>query len=160
MANANRPNGFRAVRKLGGGAIPFYPFMTASNVALAAGDAVVITTAGLISIALAASLQIFGVCQSDVTAVAATQKKVNIIPAMEDTVFVGQSTTWEAAGKKLIGTTIGIDGPTGAMILTNTATQARATVQVLGLAPEIGNVDGNYARMEFIFRKSSFTGQN
>ncbi|NJL70761.1 MAG: hypothetical protein HC888_03705 [Candidatus Competibacteraceae bacterium] len=41
MANLDRPNGFRAVANLGGGAIPMFEGMAASNVSLAPGDAII-----------------------------------------------------------------------------------------------------------------------
>jgi hypothetical protein len=157
MANVNNPNGFRAIRRLGGGAIPTYDYFAASNVSLMPGDAVVVATTGLLTLAAVSSAAIFGVCQSKVVGVAATPQKALIVPTLEDIVFVGQSTTWVAAGKKMIGTSCDIQGATGVQVLSSTTTNAVA--RVLGLSKELNNAVGNYARLEFIFQKSQFTGQ-
>lgn len=157
MANPNRPNGFRAIRKLNGGIPQYTPKYAASGLSIAVGDALVITTAGILSLATASSPAIFGVSDSKITGIAGVQQKVNVVEATDDILFVGQTTTWESASKRMIGSSVDIGGGSGAMILTSSTSQGVA--RIIGLSREMGNADGNYARMEFVFQKSQFTGQ-
>lgn len=155
MANTNNPNGFVAVKNNAGGAIPIYTFMTKSNLALTAGDALILLTNGVVDKAVVGSTGIFGVCQTTVTAVAATRKQVLVIPAVESIVFAGQFSS--TATPSNWGTGRDINGATGVMLLTTTTAQGVA--QVIGYEPGIKNEAGAYSRVLFVWKKSSWTGQ-
>ena len=154
MANTNNPNGFKALKMLGGGTMPVFTGMTKSNVALTAGDALIMLTNGTLDIALVGSTQIMGVSQSTVTATAATRKALLYIPSVENILWSAQ---WVGTTAANLGTSFGISGATGAQLLTNAASQGVA--RILGLEPALNNAQGTYNRMVFVWNKSQWSGQ-
>lgn len=157
MANTNNPNGFRAVKYNGGGSFPIYTRYTKSNLSLTAGDAVILLTNGVLDKAVVGSTAIFGVCQSTVTATAATRKQVQFIPALPDIVFSGQFGKDMSGSNPNWGTSYDINGATGAMLLTNATAQGVA--RVIDIEPGMFNAAGAYNRVLFCWNKSQFTGQ-
>lgn len=155
MANTNNPNGFNAVKKLGGGAFPLFPYMTKSNLALTAGDALILLTNGVVDKAVVGSTAIFGVVQTTVSAVAATRKPVLVIPAVEDIVWSAQFSSSATPGN--FGVSRDINGATGVMLLTTTTAQGVA--RMIAYEPSIKNEAGPYARVLFVWQKSQWTGQ-
>ena len=125
-----------------------YTFQTKSNLSLNPGDAVIMLTNGSLDVALLASTAIFGVCQTKVTAIAATRQNVQVIPALEGIL-------WEAQygiTKTTLGTNLGanrdIGGGTGVMVLTSTS-GGGAPARLIGLAPGPVNTVGQYMRVLF-----------
>lgn len=155
MANTSNPNGFRAVKSLSGAAFRFFSAYTKSNLTLAPGDAVIQLTNGTLDIAITASTGIFGVCQTKVTAVAATRQKIMFIPASEDIVWSAQYSASATPGNWSAGRDIG--GATGAMLLTSTT--AVAVARMIGYEPLMKNEAGAYARVLFVWTKSQWSGQ-
>ena len=158
MANTNNPNGFKAVKYNGGSAFPMYTYNTKSNLSLSPGDAVILLTNGTIDKAVVGSTAIFGVCQTSVVAVAATRKQITIIPAIPDIVWSGQyGASKNSSSNPNWGTSIDINGASGAMLLTTTTGQGVA--RILGLEPALDNAAGAYSRALFVWNKSQWSGQ-
>lgn len=158
MANVSNPNGFRAVKYNGSGTFPMYTYNTKSNLTLNPGDAVIMLTNGTIDKAVVGSTAIFGVCQTAVVAVAATRKQITVIPALPDIVFAGQyGASKDSSSNPNWGTSIDINGASGAMLLTTTTGQGVA--RILGLEPALDNVAGTYSRVLFVWNKSQWSGQ-
>jgi len=155
VANTNNPNGFTCVKGAAGCIVPLFTFMTKSNLALTAGDALILLTNGVVDKAVVGSTAIFGVCQTTVTAVAATRKQILMVPAAEDLIFAAQYSSSATPGNW--GTGRDINGATGAMLLTTTTAQAVA--RILMMEPGIKNEVGAYGRVLFIWTKSQWTGQ-
>lgn len=155
MANVDRPNGFTAVAP-DGLTLPMYEFYTQSNLTLNPGDAVIMNSNGTVNIASAASTAIFGVCQSKVTAIAATKQKVLVIPANPNIVFSGQcSGTYTPVNA---GESVDIEGTTGIMEINEDA-QSVGVARIIGLEGGINNAAGANARVLFTWNKSQWTGQ-
>lgn len=155
MANVDRPNGFTAIAP-NGLTLPMYEYYTQSNLSLSPGDAVIMNSNGTLNIAGAASASIFGVCQSKVTAVAGTQKKVLVVPALPDIVFSGQcSGTYSPVNA---GESVDIEGTTGIMEINEDA-QSIGCARIVGLEGSINNAVGANARVLFTWNKSQWTGQ-
>lgn len=155
MANVDNPNGFRAVKSMSGSFIPTFSYMTKANIALKAGDAVIMLSSGLVDIALAASTTIFGVCQSTVTAESGVSKKVLIVPASKDIIFSGQcSGTYTPVNA---GESVDIEGATGVMEVNEDA-QSTGVVRIVGLEGGVNNAVGANARVLFTWPKSQWAG--
>lgn len=157
MPNVNLPNGFKALKMPGGGTFPLFTLYTKSNLALTAGDAVILLTNNVLDKAVVGSTAIFGVCQSTVTAVAATRKQVTFIPALEGILWSAQFGKDMSAANPNWGTSYDINGATGSMLLTNTTAQGVARVTML--EPGINNAAGAYNRVCFVWNKSQWSGQ-
>ena len=156
MANLDRPSGFRAVANLGGGAIPMYPATVASNVSLAPGDAIIMLSGGNVTIATSSSTGILGVCQTPITAIAATTQKILYVPAMDGIVFEGQcSGTYTPVNA---GESVDIEGTTGIMEINEDA-QSTGVARLLRLADELDNANGANARVQFTWARSQWHGQ-
>ena len=155
MANLDLPNGFTAVMK-GGDAPPIYTAYTKSNISLSPGDALIMLSGGTLDIAIASSTAIWGVCQSKITAVAATKQKCLYIPASPDIIFEGQcSGTFTPVN---VGESVDIEGTTGIMEINENA-QVTGVARLIGLAGGVKNADGANARVWFTWCKSQWTGQ-
>jgi hypothetical protein len=157
LANTNNPNGFKALKMPGGGVFPVFTGNTKSNLALTAGDALIMLTNGTLDIAVVGSTQIFGVCQSTVSAVAATRKAITYIPAIEGILWSAQWVKDSSAASPNWGTSYGLSGATGAQLLTNAASQGVA--RILMLEPALNNAAGAYNRVCFVWNKSQWSGQ-
>jgi len=159
VANTNNPNGFKAVKLLGGGhaGFPVFTGLTKSNLALSPGDAIIMLTNSTLDKAVVGSAAILGVCQSLVTAVAATRKAITYIPAMDGIVWSGQFGKDMSAANPNWGTSYDINGATGVMLLTNATGQGVA--RVLMLEPGLDNAAGAYNRVLFVWNKSQWSGQ-
>jgi hypothetical protein len=127
-----------------------------SNVSLSPGDALILLTNGTVDIAVAASTYIYGVCQSKITAIAATRQNVQMIPALENIVWEAQYGT-SAVAFTNITVSRSIAGGTGVMRLTNVTTYSNARIVGLSQAPD--NALGQYMRVLFVWNKSSWSGQ-
>jgi hypothetical protein len=159
MPNVDKPNGFRAVSMLGAGsgAFPLFTGFTKSNLTLNAGDALIMLSNGTLDIALAASTTILGVCQTKVTAVAATRQKITFIPAADNIVFSGQcSGTYTPVNA---GESVDIEGATGVMEINENA-QVTGVARIVGLEGGLKNELGDNARVLFTWTKSQWTGQS
>ena len=157
MANLDRPSGFKAVSGAGGSAaIPMYPAKVRIGVSLQPGDAIIMLSNGTVDIALAASTQILGVCQSVVTGGAALVDCL-YVPARADIVFEGQcSGTYTPVNA---GESVDIEGATGVMEINENA-QITGVARIIKLADGIDNADGANARVLFNWTKSQWTGQS
>lgn len=155
MANLDKPSGFRVAQNPG--SFPVYTANTKSNLSLNPGDALIMLSNGTLDIATAASTAIFGVCQSKITAVAATQQKCLYVPTLPTIVFSGQcSGTFTPVN---VGEAVDIEGTTGIMEINEDA-QSTGVVRLIGLEGGINNANGANARVLFIWNKSQFTGQS
>ena len=155
MANVNNPNGFRAVKSLSGSYLPTFSYMTKTNVAIKAGDAVIMLSNGTIDIALAASATIFGVSQSTLTAESGVSKKILVVPASKDIVFSGQcSGTYTPVNA---GESVDIEGATGVMQVNEDA-QSTNVLRIVGLEGGLNNAVGANARVLFTWCKSQWAG--
>jgi len=156
MGNKNLPNGFRAVMCGSGNPPPVFSVMTKANLSLMPGDAIIMLSDGTVDIATAASTAIFGVCQSKVTAVAGTKQKINYVPALDDCIFEGQcSGTFIPTN---CGESVDIEGASGAMMINEDA-QSVGVARIIGVAGEVDNAVGQYARVFFTWNKSGWNGQ-
>jgi hypothetical protein len=156
MANVDNPNGFFAVANLGGGAIPIWHGTTKSNLTLAAGDALIVATTGLIDIAGATSASILGVCTKAITGVTGTQKTVDFVPALPSIVFEGQCSG--TAAQTDMYEKMDIEGTTGIMELNENSNSYNVAMPI-GLVERPSNAIGANARLLFIWTNSAFTGQ-
>ena len=153
MANVDYPNGFRAVQPQGQ-TLPMYTYLTKSNLSLHAGDAVQMLSGGTIDLAGAADETVLGVCQNNITAIAATQQKVLVVPALPSIVFSGQcSGTYTPVNA---GESVDIEGTTGIQEINENA-QATGVARIVGLELTEGNAVGANARVLFTWAKSQFT---
>ena len=152
MANVDRPAGFMAVQPQGT-TLPMYTYWLKSNVSVSPGDALLMTSNGIVDIALAASTAILGVCQSKITAIAATRQKVLVVPALPSIVFSGQcSGTYTPVNA---GESVDIEGATGVMEINEDA-QSTGVARIVGLEATEGNDNGANARVLFTWAKSQF----
>lgn len=157
MANVDNPNGFVALYKFGGGTVPTMCGWAASNASINVGDALVMATTGRLTIATAASTAIYGVAIEKIVGVAATPQLVKFNPALEDVVFSGQCSGTMAQTD--IGESVDIEGGTGVMEINEDASST-AVAKIIALSEfPLGNAVGANARVDFIWQKSSFTGQ-
>ena len=155
MSNVDNPNGFRAVKSLSGSYIPTFEYMTKANLALTAGDAVIMLSNGTVDIATASSPAIFGVCQNSVTAESGVSKRVLVVPASRDLIFEGQcSGTFSPVN---VGEAVDIEGTTGIMEINEDA-QAVGVAQIIGLAKGVDNKAGAFAHVFFVWKKSQWDG--
>lgn len=155
MANVDNASGF-VVANASGGPVPIKYGTTKSNLTLTAGDLIIMLTTGLIDIAVAGSTAIHGLCVQSVTAVAATQKTVAYVPALETIEFEGQCSGTMAQTD--IGEAVDIEGTTGIMEVNEDA-NSTAVIRITDLAKNTGNAVGANARVKFVVNKSSYTGQ-
>jgi hypothetical protein len=129
--------------------------MTKSALSIQPGDAVIMLSTGVVDIALAASTQIFGVCQSKVTGETGVQKQVLIVPASRDLIFEAQcSGTFTPVN---VGENVDIEGATGVMEINENA-QSTGVAQIIGLAKGMDNAAGDNARVLFTWKKSQWDG--
>lgn len=153
MANKDLPNGFRAVMTTGGHTPPVFAANTKSNLSVMPGDPLIMLSNGTLDIATASSAKIFGVSQSKLTAVAATQQKCLYVPAAADIIFEGQcSGTFSPVN---VGEAVDIEGSTGIFEINENA-QSVGVATILGLAGGVDNAVGANARVYFTWTLSSW----
>ncbi|NJL70762.1 MAG: hypothetical protein HC888_03710 [Candidatus Competibacteraceae bacterium] len=105
------------------------------------------------SIALATSTRIFGVCQSAITAIATAQQKILYVPALPSILFEGQcSGTMTPVN---MGETADIEGATGVMEINENA-QSTNVLRLVKLADGLNNAAGANARVLFNWVASAF----
>lgn len=154
MANVDNPNGFQYEgSKVGTGAAPLLKVLVKSAVDLAEGDAVIMLTTGLVTIAASTSGQIYGVAAEPLTALATAQSKTLIYPAARTAIFSGQCSGTGAQTD--VGEMVDIEGTTGVMELNEDA-NIEAVAMIIGLKP--GSAFGANARFLFTWVKSSYEG--
>lgn len=158
MANPSTGKGFRWAFSTDGHAPMMLKATLKSNVALVPGDAVEMTTAGLLICATATSSNIFGVCQQKVTATATAQQSILIIPAADNYVWEGQCSGTFA--QTCLGLGVDIEGATGTMEINENATSVKAAL-IVGLSgAQAGtNALGANARVYFTWIKSGWNKQ-
>lgn len=156
MANPDNPSGFQVVRSRTGIA-DMVKGTTASNVTLADGDFIIMLTTGLISIALATSASLHGLCAKPVTGAAGVQKEVWYYPATDALEFEGQCSGTMAQTD--IGELVDIEGTTGIMEV-NEDSNTYGVLKVTGLGNGLKNAVGANARVRVVVAKSSYTGKN
>jgi len=155
MANIDKPAGFRVASMPG--SFPIFTGMMVSNVSVSPGDAIVVTTNGVLAVATASSAAILGVAQSKITAIAATQQSCMYVPALPTILFSGQcSGTYTPVA---VGAAVDIEGTTGIMEINENAV-AVGVARIVGLEGGINNANGANARVLFVWNKSQFTGQS
>lgn len=154
MANIDKPAGFRVASMPG--CFPVFTAKLKSNVSVSPGDALIMQSTGALDIATASSAAIFGVSQSKITAIAATQQDCLYVPALPTILFSGQcSGTFTPVN---VGESVDIEGTTGIMEVNEDA-QSVGCVRIVGLEGNVKNANGANARVLFVWNKSQFTGQ-
>ena len=126
MANTDNPNGFMCV-KSDFGTIKIEEGLVDTSQTITKGDALIITAAGLIQIAVATSPLIYGVAAESVTS-AAAGSNIKFIPALPWYVFEGQCSGSFAATHR--GGTADIEGTTGIMEVNEDASVEDVLVMV------------------------------
>lgn len=156
MANVDNPHGFLFERRLSGsGAAILKEITIETNTTITANDALIRDANGYGTIALATSAAIIGVAAESVTGVAGVRPKIAFYPALPDMVFSGQCS---GIGTKAIeGTSVDIEGGTGAMELNEDST-SKAVARIIELKQN--SAYGANAEFLFVWEKSSFTGQD
>jgi hypothetical protein len=158
MANTDNPNGFRFAFSTDGHAPMMLKAVLKSAVALVPGDAVELTTAGLLVCATATSSNIFGICQQKVTSSATTRQNILVIPAADNYVWEGQCSGTFAQSQ--LGLGVDIEGSTGIMEIDENATSTKMAM-IVGLAKNQAgdNALGANARVYFTWIKTSWNKQ-
>lgn len=154
MAYANNPKGFEFAYSTSGGYPSLHEGLLGSNVSMAAGDALIWLTTGLLSIALSTSTLIAGVAAHAVTGAAGVRKKIRFYPATDNMVFKIQ--TNGIMSQSYIGSYRSIEGGTGVMAL-DLADADPGVCNIVGFAP--GFTTGTYGHALVVFKKSQWTGQ-
>jgi hypothetical protein len=126
MANTDNPNGFMCV-KSDFGPIKIEEGLVDTGQTITKGDALLITAAGLIQIAVATSPLIYGVAAESVTS-AAAGSNIKFLPALPWYIFEGQAEDVFSANERAVE--CDIIGGTGAMELNEDAVVEGVAIQI------------------------------
>lgn len=132
MANRDNPHGFIAEYTLSGGAIPVFQDAMAASTTLHKGD-LLIYSSGYLTIALAASTAIVGMCMEDKTSGASENPTISFVPATPDVIFSAQCSGTPT--QAMIGTIVDIEGTTGIQEINEDSTAGGTVVRLLGVKP-------------------------
>ena len=132
MANRDNPHGFIAEYTLSGGAIPVFQGAMAASLTLHKGDTLIYSS-GYLTIGLAASTGIVGVCMEDQVSGAGEHPIISYIPVTPDVIFSAQCSGTPT--QAMIGTLVDLEGGTGVQEINEDSTAGGSVVRLLGVKP-------------------------
>ena len=131
MANRDNPHGFIAEYTLSGGAFPVFHGKMAASLSLKKGDTLIFSS-GYLTLGLASSTAIAGICMEDKTSSAGEYPTISYTPVTPDVIFSAQCSG--TATQAMIGTIVDIEGASGVQEINENAT-AVGVVRLLGVKP-------------------------
>lgn len=135
MANADNANGFTYVRSRRS-PVPIEYVTVDTNISITEGDTLVLEADGYAALGTAtklSSLGLWGIAKESVTGASGVRPEIPMIPANKDIVFMAQTSGTASVG--LIGSSVTIEGATGAQELNEDGTEDGG-FRVIGKHPD------------------------